>query len=126
MKVKFAKDITNREQATFETGIKLGALYHILCGIPISRDENVIKSIEQGIEQSISCQPYVKDVKIKIRKEELQGEKKDEFDYDEISGKMIEADVSILFKNIEIKGKIEWVKDLEFPLMFIAEINEIG
>lgn len=125
MKVKFAKNITDREKATFETGIKLGALYHILCGIPVSKDENVIKSIEKGIEQSISCQPYVKDVKIKLRKEELQGEKKDEFDYDEISGKIIEADVIILFKNIEVKGKIEWIKDLEFPLMYIAEIKQI-
>jgi hypothetical protein len=125
IKIRFAKDLSDRERATFETGIKLGALYHILCGIPVKKDEKVIKSIEEGIEQAISCQPYVKEVKINLRKEELQGEKKEEFDYDEISGRIIEADINILFKNIEIKGKIEWMKDFEYPLMYIAEIKEL-
>ena len=125
MNVKYAKDITDREQATFETGIKLGAIYHILCGIPVSKDENVITSIEKGIEQAISCQPYVKSVKINLRRAEIQGEKKTEFDYDEISGRIIEAYVVIQFKKVEVKGKIEWVKNLDYPMMFIAEINEI-
>jgi len=62
----FSSDINDRERACFEIGIKLGALYHILCGIPISSDPQVIESIEQGIEASISCQPYVKSVKINI------------------------------------------------------------
>ena len=49
-KILFSPDLTNRERACFETGIKLGALYHILCGIPISSDDKVISSIEEGIE----------------------------------------------------------------------------
>ncbi|MHA2260707.1 MAG: dihydroneopterin aldolase family protein, partial [Promethearchaeota archaeon] len=34
-KVYFSPDLNNRERACFETGIKLGALYHIISGIPI-------------------------------------------------------------------------------------------
>ena len=59
-KIYFSPNLSLRERASFETGIKLGALYHILCGIPISSDEKIIKSIEKGIEAAISCQPYVK------------------------------------------------------------------
>ena len=58
------KDLTNRERACFETGIKLGALYHIMSGIPINSDEKIISSIEKGIEAAISCQPYVESVLI--------------------------------------------------------------
>ena len=43
-KIYFSSDLSERERACFETGIKLGALYHILSGIPISSNENVIKS----------------------------------------------------------------------------------
>jgi len=48
-KIYFSPDLTDRERACFESGIKLGALYHILCGIPISIDENILKNIEKGI-----------------------------------------------------------------------------
>ncbi len=125
IKIHFAKDLTDKERATFETGIKLGALYHILCGIPINTNENVIKSIEVGIEQAISCQPYVKSVKINLRRENLKGKKEDEFDYDEISGKTIEADLVVQFKKVEVKAKIKWIEDFEYPLMYIAELNEL-
>jgi len=125
IKIHFAKDLTDKERATFETGIKLGALYHILCGIPINTNENVIKSIEIGIEQAISCQPYVKSVKINLRRENLKGKKEDEFDYDEISGKTIEADLVVQFKKVEVKAKIKWIEDFEYPLMYIAELNEL-
>lgn len=123
IKIHFAKDLTDKERATFETGIKLGALYHILCGIPINANENVIKSIENGIEQAISCQPYVKSVKINLRRENLKGIKENEFDYDEISGKTIEADLVVQFRKVEVKAKIEWIKELEYPLMYISELK---
>ena len=45
-KIYFSSDLTDRERACFETGIKLGALYHILCGIPISTNENIITNIK--------------------------------------------------------------------------------
>jgi hypothetical protein len=38
----FTSDINERERACFEVGIKLGALYHILCGIPISSNKDII------------------------------------------------------------------------------------
>ncbi|MFX1391479.1 MAG: dihydroneopterin aldolase family protein [Promethearchaeota archaeon] len=119
----FSPDLTERERACFETGIKLGALYHILCGIPIRRDEKIIKTIEEGIESAISCQPYVKSVKITLNRDKISGKKESEFDYDEITGKIIQAEVRIEYKSIHIIAKVKWVEDLEYPLMFIEKIQ---
>ena len=120
----FSPDLTNRERACFETGIKLGALYHILCGIPISSDDKVISSIEKGIESAISCQPYVKSVKISLNKEKIIGDKSTPFDYDEISGQIISAEIIIEYQSTQVIAKINWVEDLQYPLMYIEKIQE--
>ncbi len=122
----FFKDISKRERACFETGIKLGALYHILCGIPISREEKVVAAIEKGIESAISCQPYVKSININLDRKKIQGVKENEFDYDEISGKVIGAVLEIEFENIYIKAKVKWIEEMNYPLMFIESIKEIN
>jgi hypothetical protein len=123
--VYFSPDINDRERACFEVGIKLGALYHILCGIPISSNPRVIESIEKGIEASISCQPYVKSVKININRDKIQGTKATEFDYDELSGTMITASVVLEFNSVKITAKVEWIEELNYPLMYIEEIRNI-
>jgi len=122
--IYFASSVSERERASFEAGIKLGALYHILCGIPISNDSKVIFSIEKGIESSISCQPYVKDVKINLMRDKILGNKTHEYDYDEITGEIIRATLVLEFKSVEVVAKIDWVEDLNYPLMFIEKIRE--
>jgi hypothetical protein len=123
-KIYFSPDLTDRERACFESGIKLGALYHILCGIPIQNNENIINSIEKGIESAISCQPYVKSVKIDLNKKKILGKKESEFDYDEITGKIIQAEVKIEYESIFIIAKVKWVEDLDYPLMYIEKIHQ--
>ncbi|MHA1671452.1 MAG: dihydroneopterin aldolase family protein [Promethearchaeota archaeon] len=120
----FSPDLSNRERATFEIGIKLGALYHIISGVPITSDKKVIESIEKGFEASISCQPYVKSVKLDIIKDKIEGNKSTELDYDEINGEKIKAMVTIEYKSIKVVAKIEWIDKLQYPLMFIEEIEE--
>jgi hypothetical protein len=122
----FTSDVNDRERACFEIGIKLGALYHILCGIPISSNPEIIEAIEKGIEASISCQPYVKSVKILINREKIQGTKSTEIDYDELSGSLIAATVVLKFKSIEITAKVKWIEELEYPLMFIEQIKNVN
>ncbi|MFX1419072.1 MAG: dihydroneopterin aldolase family protein [Promethearchaeota archaeon] len=120
----FSSDLSERERACFETGIKLGALYHILSGIPIRKDEKIIESIERGVESAISCQPYVKSVKISLDRDKISGEKESEFDYDEITGKIIQAEINIEYESILIVAKVKWVEALDFPLMFIEKIHQ--
>ena len=124
-KIYFSPDLSERERACFEAGIKLGALYHILCGIPIASDEKIINSVENGIETAISCQPFVQSVKITLDKGNIKGNKSTQFDYDEISGKIIHAKLTVKYDTIEILAKIDWIEDLQYPLMYIEKINEI-
>ncbi|MBD3197207.1 MAG: hypothetical protein GF317_19290 [Candidatus Lokiarchaeota archaeon] len=121
----FSKVINKRERACFEIGIKLGALYHILCGIPISSNPNVISSIQEGIASAISCQPYVKQVKIDLNTTHIKGEKKDQYDYDEITGKIIRAMIEVEYERVKVIAKVDWKKSLEYPLMFIESIEEL-
>ena len=121
--IYFSPDLTDRERACFESGIKIGALYHILCGIPISNDENILKNIEKGIESSISCQPFIKSVKINLDRGKILGDKSNQFDYDEITGKIIRAELIIEYESVEILAKVEWVENMQFPLMFIEKIK---
>ncbi|MHA2430310.1 MAG: dihydroneopterin aldolase family protein [Promethearchaeota archaeon] len=119
----FCSDLSERERACFEIGIKLGALYHILCGLPISSDKDTINSIERGIEASISCQPYVKSVKIKLDQHKIIGDKSTEFAYDEISSKIIKAAIEVEYKSVKVLAKVEWIEKLEYPLMYIEKIT---
>jgi hypothetical protein len=123
-KIYFSPDLSKRERACFETGIKLGALYHILSGIPIRNDENIIRAIEKGIESAISCQPFVKFVKIHFNRDKISGTKESAYDYDEINGKMIEAELNIEYESIHVVAKVQWVDQLEYPLMYIEKIHE--
>ncbi|MCK4780371.1 MAG: hypothetical protein KAT57_09305 [Candidatus Lokiarchaeota archaeon] len=97
----------------------------MLCGIPIASDEKIINSIENGIETAISCQPFVQSVKITLDKGNIKGNKSTEFDYDEITGKIIHAKLTVKYDTIEILAKIDWIEDLQYPLMYIEKINEI-
>jgi len=121
----FSEDISERERATFEIGIKLGTLYHTIIGLPISSDPNIIESIEKGFEAAISCQPYVKDVKIIISKDKISGDKTDEFDYDEINAPLINAEIILEYKNTRVIARVKWIEKLQYPLMFIEKIESI-
>ncbi|MFW9931014.1 MAG: dihydroneopterin aldolase family protein [Candidatus Thorarchaeota archaeon] len=118
----FSKNLSKRERACFEAGIKLGALYHILCGMPVSSNNNTLKSIEKGIESSISCQPYVKNVKVDLDKDKIIGDKTTEFAYDDISGKIINAEIDLEFESVKVKARIKWIENLNYPLMYIEKI----
>ncbi|MFX1500380.1 MAG: dihydroneopterin aldolase family protein [Promethearchaeota archaeon] len=122
-KIFFSPELTERERACFEAGIKLGALYHILSGIPIQNNEKIIKSIEKGIESAIACQPFVKSVKIQLDRAKILGQKDTEFDYDEISGKIIKAEIFIEYESVKVVAKVEWKDELDYPLMYIEKIQ---
>ena len=124
-KIHFSPDLTNRERACFETGIKLGALYHIMSGIPVSADDKIIGSIEKGIEAAISCQPYVESVRIILDKDKIFGNKNTPFNYDEITGKIIRAELILKYEDIEVLAKVDWIEELQYPLMFIEKISKI-
>jgi len=64
-------------------------------------------------------------VKLNIIKDKIEGNKSTELDYDEISGDKIRAVVIVEYKSIKVVARIEWIDKLQYPLMFIEEIEDL-
>jgi hypothetical protein len=116
---RFPPNLTDKERAIFEVGIKLGAIYHLAMGMPISKNEETISSIETALANSIKSQPYVKEVKVKINRDYVLGSKSHEFDYSEINCRILNATIQLQYKKAEVTGVLEWNEELQYPLMYI-------
>ncbi|MHA1723324.1 MAG: dihydroneopterin aldolase family protein [Promethearchaeota archaeon] len=123
--IYFSSELSERERACFEAGIKLGALYHIMSGIPVASNETILSSIEKGIEAAISCQPYVESVNIELDRRKIKGVKTDVFDYDEITGEIIKAKIVLKYQKTRIIARVEWKEDLNYPLMYVEKITQL-
>jgi hypothetical protein len=108
------------EIACFESGIKLGSLYHQFIGSPIS--ENNINSLATAIENSIKNQPYCSDVSVVIDEKKVARSIDKMFGYTELKGDMMSVTVGIEYENIEVIAKIR--EENGYPLMFIESINK--
>ena len=75
--------MTDRDQAIFEAGIKLGALYHQWVGTPISRKSAA--GVESAIEQAVILQPYVEVITVRLDRNLMT---ENTFGYSELSGLM--------------------------------------
>jgi len=110
--------ITNREQAIFEAGIKLGALYHQWIGTPIS--QNSAASVESAIEQAVILQPFVEEITVRLdRKLMIQNL----FGYSELSGLMFNVEIVTRVGFSYCRARLASREG--YPLMQIVECNEI-
>jgi hypothetical protein len=112
--------VTSRDNAVFEAGIKLGALYHQFVGSPVS--PKTVESLEKAISESISVQPFVKRITVKINRKMI-AENLSSFGYTELKGPMLEVDATIKFENYEVNVGISY-KD-GYPLMLIKDVMEV-
>ena len=109
---------TDREQAVFEAGIKLGALYHQWVGTPISR--NSASSVETAIEKAVILQPFVEEITVHLNRNLMTD---NAFGYSELSGLMF--DVEILTRVGFTYCRARLSPESGYPLMKIVECNEI-
>jgi dihydroneopterin aldolase len=116
--------ITDRDNALFEAGIKLGALYHQFTGSPVNL--NTVSSLEQAIEESISVQPYVKDISVKIDRDMLKSKLNSEFGYSELQGPMLKVKITVKYGSVKVKVGMEHNSELNYPLMKIEEMEELN
>lgn len=112
---------TIRDRAAFETGIKMGTIYHQFVGTPF--DKNSVESLEKAISKAIEVQPYVKQCTVNIDRSVIP-EKNDTYSYVSLTGEMISADLVTKVENVEIHSKLEYRKELGYPLMYITEIKD--
>ena len=114
--------VTDRDNALFEAGIKLGALYHQFTGSPVNLD--TVSSLEQAIRESISVQPYVEDISVKINRDLLKSKLNGEFGYTELQGPMLDVKITVKFGSVKVKVGMKYNPELNYPLMKIEEIEK--
>jgi hypothetical protein len=109
---------SNREQAVFEAGIKLGALYHQWVGTPISRKSAA--SVEAAIEKAVILQPFVEEITVNLDRSLMT---ENRFGYSELSGLMFDVEIVTRVGFSYCRARL--ASDKGYPFMTIAECNEI-
>ena len=114
-------DITDRDNALFEAGIKLGALYHQFTGSPVNL--KTVDSLEQAIAQSISVQPFVENITVSINRDMVRSNLNDEFGYCELEGRMLDVRIDVHYGLTKVEVALEYDEGLEYPLMQILSVE---
>lgn len=123
-KQQFDQTLSDRERACFEAGIKLGAIFHSLLAIPVQNQDVVLKSIEEGFTSAFKSQPYVEDLKIKVKMDDPEKfTKKNPYDYTVIKDYMLDVELSLRYGDTSLEACIKWLPELEYPLMFVSRID---
>lgn len=102
------------EEACFEAGIKLGALYHQFVGAPIS--EGSKGSLEGAIEEAVKSQRHVREAQV-----EISGVEHNRFGYDELEGTMLDVSLVVEHEDVVVEAGIK-EKD-GYPMMRIEEVR---
>ena len=112
--------INDRDNALFEAGIKLGALYHQFTGSPVNL--RTVESLEIAIQESISVQPFVKDINVSIDRDIVRSKINGEFGYCELEGRMLDVKITIEHNSIRADVSLAFNQELDYPLMKIDKI----
>lgn len=112
---------SDKERAIFETGIKLGSVYHQYTGIPIN-DSNV-EFLERAIEKAVSAQPFVDRVSVSIDRAKV-GKSQSAYKYKTLTGDMIDVQILIKYGDSEVQGNMAWVSEMDYPLMRFKVLKE--
>jgi hypothetical protein len=108
--------ISEREQAAFEAGIKLGALYHQWVGTPIAPE--TAETVERAIERSVRLQPFVEEVQVRLDRGLMRPHSKG---YSELSGMMFEVRITTRIGGALCRAVLKPRGD--YPLMEILELE---
>jgi len=119
----FGKEVTDRDRAIFEGGITLGAIYHQFVGTPISRDAAVVSALEKAIEKTMSLQPYIERLEVKIDTSKMR-QPSHPYDYGEVGGRNLSVKLVSKYGKVRVYMKMFFVAELNYPLMFIEKIEE--
>ncbi len=111
---------TDSERAAFEAGIKLGTVYHQFVGAPIS--QNNVEVMEKSISEGAKVQPFVKDARVKIDRSKLR-EKSSEFDYLTLTGDMLDVNLVVKFRDVEVICEMKHISEMDYPLMYVKEVK---
>jgi len=115
-------EITDRDTALFESGIKLGALYHQFVGSPVNL--STAGRLEEAIRDSISLQPCVQSITVAINREMVR-ERINDFGYCELEGRMLGVDAIIRSGTAVVHVGMRYDVEMDYPMMFVRQIEPI-
>ncbi len=121
----FDSSVTARERAIFEGAITLGALYHQFVGVPVIKDRRVLLLLERAISEVMSLQPYKERVSVHIRDSKVKGNRSTPYDYSELDGRMLEAQVVSNYKGRRATLAMKYLPELRYNLMYIERIETL-
>ena len=119
----FGSEITERDRAIFEAGISLGALFHQFVGMPLKKDKKFIENTQKIISESISTQPFIKSVEVKIDFDKLESHQ-NIYDYSTLTGKILEVKLIAKYGKTLVYSRIKFIEELNYPLMYIEKIED--
>lgn len=115
-------EITDQDQALFEAGIKLGALYHQFIGSPLTA--SAIPALEKAIEESIRVQPFVEEITVRIDEKKVLNELNETFRYTELKGHMLNVKITVRVNKTFAFVSLKYDESLKYPLMKIDKIEK--
>jgi hypothetical protein len=74
------------------------------------------------MEESLKLQPAIEDVDVKIRFDKLE-ESMSDFDYTSLTGDMLDVKIYTKVKDVQATIRIEFIEELNYPLMYVEDIN---
>lgn len=112
---------SEREQALFEAGIKLGGVFHQFIGVPVSTRTS--KSLSHAMEEAVGLQPFVSLVRVKIDPNRSGEPGSGRFGYKYLTAEMLDAEVTITVGSARVRARLAFRADLNYPLMRVVAVT---
>lgn len=109
---------TDRERAIFESGIKLGTIYHQYVGVPINLSN--LESLEHAIRESVMVQPFVEEAEVTIDPDIVE-KRQGVYKYITLTGEMLNVKIKVKYRSQTVVSRLRYVSEMDYPLMFIEE-----
>lgn len=110
---------SDRDEACFEAGVKLGALYHQFIGTPVAPD--TAAGLASAMADAAERQPGCRDARVDLDAERIETDL-NRFGYTGLTGDHIRAVVTVEMGDTVVEASI--AMDDDYPLMRIDRIEE--
>ena len=117
---KALPELSPREVLLFEAGIKLGGVFHQYLGIPVSR--STAPALARAIEQAVSLQPFVRDVRVAVRPSRGPPLGRGRYAYRYLAPEMLDVTVGLTDGRIEVEARLEHRPELRYALMRVVRV----
>jgi hypothetical protein len=108
------------ERATFEAGIKLGAIYHQYIGTPVA--PSTAARVERTIEDATRLQPFVEGIRVRILRKPLR-RALTAYGYASLSPDMLQVILRVRYGTAEAVCELRHLAKHGYPLMFVRSVR---